>query len=176
MVGRLHAVKAVDLALAAFKEARGDFPQMRLKIVGHGGERHKLQALAKRLAIEDSVDWLGPVVGEEKEGLIREATALLLTSHVEAFCLSALEAMALGTPVIVPDRRPFTDIIGDRNGLFIRPDEPKTLVLALERLTKPGYVDELGRRGLEVAAGFTRAAAVDDYENIYYRLVAQGNK
>ncbi len=171
MVGRLHPVKGIDLALAAFSGARREFPAYRLKIVGDGSEGARLRALAGKLGIGDSVDWLGAVTGEQKDELVKRAAAVLVTSRVEAFCLAALEAMALGVPVIVPDRAPFTDIIGARSGLFIDPGEPRTLTVALRRLDEPGAAAEIGGRVREVAATFTRSAAVDAYEEIYRRLM-----
>ncbi len=171
MVGRLHPVKGIDLALAAFSEARREFPAFRLKIVGGGSEGDRLRALAGELGVGDSVDWLGPVTGEQKDELTKRAAAVLVTSRVEAFCLAALEAMALGVPVIVPDRPPFTDIIGARSGLFIDPGEPRTLTAALKRLGEPGAAAEIGDRAREAAAAFTRSVAVDAYEEIYHRFV-----
>ena len=171
MVGRLHPVKGIDLALAAFSEARREFPAFRLKIVGGGSEGDRLRVLAGELGLGDSVDWLGPVTGEQKDELTKRAAAVLVTSRVEAFCLAALEAMALGIPVIVPDRPPFTDIIGARSGLFIDPGQPRTLKAALKRLEEPGVAAEIGGRAREAAAAFTRSAAVDAYEEVYHRLI-----
>jgi alpha-1,3-rhamnosyl/mannosyltransferase len=61
------------------------------------------------------------------------ARVLVLPSFYEGFGLPALEAMACGTPPIVSDRSSLPEVVGDV-GLLIDPDDPGTLLKALDRV------------------------------------------
>lgn len=88
-IARLNHYKRVDLAVEAFK----DIPS-RLKIVGIGPEASKLQARAS-----DNIEFLGSVTEEMLGSLLAGCKALVVTAE-EDFGLTALEAQALGKPVI----------------------------------------------------------------------------
>ncbi len=54
---------------------------------------------------------------------------LALPSHYEGFGLTALEAMACGTPTVVSDRGSLPEVVGD-TGLLHRPDDPDDIAAA----------------------------------------------
>ena len=91
--------KGLDLLLAA---VRAD-PTIRLDVAGSGtaAEEARLRELVGGL--EDRVRLLGRVEGEAKEELLRGASVMVVPSRYETFCLTALEAMAHGRPVITFD-------------------------------------------------------------------------
>lgn len=66
------------------------------------GDRLRLERLAKQLAAT-TVKFVGPVFGEQKRRMLRQARALVLPSLSEGLSISALEAIAQGTPVIASD-------------------------------------------------------------------------
>jgi phosphatidylinositol alpha-mannosyltransferase len=91
--------KGLDLLLAA---VRAD-PAIRLDVAGSGtaAEEARLRELVGGL--EDRVRLLGRVEGEAKEELLRGCSVMVVPSRYETFCLTALEAMAHGRPVITFD-------------------------------------------------------------------------
>ena len=101
-VGRLDPIKGLDRLLDAVALARGRVPDLRLDLVGPGnGYRRRLEVQAARLGIGDAVRFHGFVPVEEKVRLLETAHAFCLLSRSEGLPVSALEAMACGTPVIV---------------------------------------------------------------------------
>ncbi len=82
--------------------ARGRVPDLRLDLVGPGnGYGRRLEVQAARLGIGDAVRFHGFVPAEEKVRLLETAHVFCLLSRSEGLPVSALEAMACGTPVIV---------------------------------------------------------------------------
>lgn len=69
-----------------------------LVMVGDGPDRHDAEQEARDLGVERSVRFLGKI--ESVAPLLAAADLFLLPTDVESFGLSALEALASGTPVI----------------------------------------------------------------------------
>ena len=86
--------------------------------------------------------------------------------HREPFGLVAVEAMARGTPVIVPDRGGIAELIehdGRAAGLTFRSWDSADLARQLERMvTDDGLHAELQRSAREMAGRFTLDQMVDD--------------
>ena len=98
-LGRLHPKKGLMELLTAW--GRG-IKGWRLKIAGWGDPAFE-EALRSKAAREGSgtVEFLGPVMGAEKEELLRKSGAFVLPSHSEGLPMAVLEAWAFGVPVLM---------------------------------------------------------------------------
>jgi D-inositol-3-phosphate glycosyltransferase len=163
LAGRLVPQKALEVALRAV--ARAD--RVQLAIAGDGPERERALALARELALDRRVRFLGPQPRETVFALFRAADAALLSSSWESFGLVVAEALAVGTPVIATAVGGVTEVIRDGvNGLLVAPRDPAALAAAIERF----FADERLQARL-------RAAAADSVrrlapEVVYGRLEA----
>jgi len=84
--------------------------------------------------------------------------------------MPVLEAMAAGTPVIASNRSAVPEVAGDAAWL-VDPEDTAELASALVALTgDPERRAELSRRGLERAAQFTWAEAVEKTWQVYCEL------
>jgi Glycosyl transferases group 1 len=93
------------------------------------------------------------VSDEELLALYRGAAAYLDASLFEGFGYQPLEAMACGTPVVASTAS--RGVVGEA-GLLCNPADAHAQADALVRLLEePGLAEELRRRGLERARGFT---------------------
>ncbi len=99
-VGRLSTVKGVDVLLRAWPKVLLRAPGSRLLMVG-GHEDADYAAMARDLGIEDSIDFVG--YQENVNSWIAASQVLVLPSRREGGGIVALEAMALGLPVIGSD-------------------------------------------------------------------------
>ncbi|TGS82685.1 glycosyltransferase family 1 protein [Mesorhizobium sp. M3A.F.Ca.ET.174.01.1.1] len=70
-----------------------------------------------------NVHWLGRISDGQLAALLGESLCLAFPSLTEGFGLPALEAMALGCPVVVSDRASLPEVCGS-SALFAPPDEP----------------------------------------------------
>ncbi len=93
---------------------------------------------------------LGPTLS--REGLsekMRKASFLVLPSAYESFGLVIAEALASGTPVIVPDRTAPPEILFEGAGISVDPMDEEALAKAMKRMIEKGAEkspEELHRR------------------------------
>jgi len=88
--------KGVDTLIEVLPQLRRDFPLVRLRIVGQGDDLPRLTALAERLGVASSVDFLGPLPDEALRGEYASCDLFALPSRREGFGLVYLEAMTHG--------------------------------------------------------------------------------
>lgn len=126
-LSRIHPKKGLDLLLAALaREGKASARPVRLVIVGDGDWEYvsRLKAFAgherERLP---RVDWIGEVWGEEKWKYFQAADLFCLTSHSENFGIAVLEALQVGTRVLVSDQTPWGEVPEWGAGFVVSPDE-----------------------------------------------------
>jgi L-malate glycosyltransferase len=98
IVGRLVPVKRVDVFLRAAAALRRDHADVEFYIIGDGPLRESLQQLARELGIADACTFTGHL--DNCLPLLRQMSALLITSDHEGTPMTALEALALGVPLV----------------------------------------------------------------------------
>ncbi|MCW3835918.1 glycosyltransferase [Sphingomonas canadensis] len=98
-VGALIPRKRHDIAI----DAVARLPGVSLLIAGTGPEQGRLQARIDRLGVGDRVRLLGAVPGEAMPELLGAADVMALGSESEGLANVWMEALACGTPVVVPD-------------------------------------------------------------------------
>jgi glycosyltransferase involved in cell wall biosynthesis len=165
-VGRLDPIKGLDRLLDAVALVREHVPAVRLEIVGPGdGYRRRLEAQAARLGLADTVRFHGFVSVEEKVRLLETAHAFCLLSRSEGLPVSALEAMACGTPVVVSPGCHIPEIDG-RGGVVVD-TEPEPTARAI--------ADLLGdaERRHRLAAGARAFADEFRHERVMPRMIAE---
>jgi phosphatidylinositol alpha-1,6-mannosyltransferase len=103
-------------------------------IAGVGGDRPRLEALARELGIAPHIRFLGKVPGPDLPGLYEAADLFALPSTGEGFGIAFLEAMACGTPAIGLAVGGAPDALGDGElGYCVSPDEfPAAFASALD--------------------------------------------
>jgi alpha-1,3-rhamnosyl/mannosyltransferase len=87
-----------------------------------------------RLSLQSRVQLLGVVSDEQLASLYRGATALVMPSLWEGFCLPVVEAMASGCPVIVSVAGALPEIIGDA-GIIVEPKNINGFANAMKMIT-----------------------------------------
>ncbi|VEF49051.1 glycosyltransferase [Bacillus freudenreichii] len=144
MLARYRGIKQISHAIKAFKKVVQTVPEAMLEIWGFGEEEDKYKRLVKRLRLEDHVFIKG--FTNDIEGIYRKAAFSLITSKSEAFGMSIIESMSVGTPVICyACKYGPTDIITHgQNGLLVEPGDVKGLANAMIEL----YSNEEKRRTL----------------------------
>ncbi|MEI8251023.1 MAG: glycosyltransferase family 1 protein [Synechococcus sp. ELA057] len=126
-IGRLSAEKQIE-RIRPVLEA---MPQARLALVGDGPHRQQLERAFEGTA----TTFVGYLAGEELASAYASGDAFLFPSSTETLGLVLLEAMAAGCPVVGANRGGIPDIVNDgENGCLYDPDEPGSLVSAVQRL------------------------------------------
>ncbi|MBK8389049.1 MAG: glycosyltransferase family 4 protein, partial [Saprospiraceae bacterium] len=77
----------------------------------------ELEELVEKLNLSKSIEFIGEVMGEEKENLLAKSYFLILPSDSENFGNVVIEALAQGTPVITTKGTPW-EVLEKRNAGF----------------------------------------------------------
>jgi teichuronic acid biosynthesis glycosyltransferase TuaC len=130
-VGHLEERKGHALVI----EALAELPGWRLLIVGSGPDQAALQALARRLGVEDRVRLVGQVPHAELPRYYTAADMLVLASKLEGWANVLLESMACGTPVLASPISGNPEVVQERAaGLVMAERTARGIVLAVRDL------------------------------------------
>jgi len=150
-VGRLHERKGLDRLLKAFRRVHKEDPMARLLIAGKGEGEKEYKALAKKLGLGPSVEFLGHVPDADLPGLYSSASLFVMPSYYEGFGLVLLEAMASGLPVLAFDTGVVPEVIEKgRNGYVV--DERSLADRMLEILADEKKRMAMGKRSRAIVA------------------------
>ncbi|MGD0677250.1 MAG: MSMEG_0565 family glycosyltransferase [Polyangiaceae bacterium] len=160
-VGGVEPRKNTRMALAAVAAVYEKFPRVAWIVVGghsiwdNAEYAARFEADRARLpaALAARIIRTGSVAEDELTDLYRLSDVLLCTSLHEGFGLSVLESMAAGTPVVVPDRQPFTEYLDEPSATFADPQSVESIAAALTRLVRDPSL-----RAARAAAARRRAA------------------
>ncbi len=115
-----------------------------------------LQDLARQLGIQDRVVFRGYIPDEELADHYRLADVFALSSRYEPFGMTAVEAMACGTPtVITTEGGLWEQVRWGVESLYVSPSDPEAFGFAIYAvLTIPRLADELAKYGPQKARAF----------------------
>lgn len=127
-VGRLVYEKGIHLIVQAAPRIIAEQPTCRFIIAGKGPEAENLKQQADILGVADHFDFIGFVSNEERNGLFKVANCAVFPSLYEPFGIVALEAMALGCPVVVSDIGGLAEIVEhDKTGITIYANDDQSV-------------------------------------------------
>jgi glycosyltransferase involved in cell wall biosynthesis len=133
--GRLVRQKGHEYLIKAMPKILSEKPETKLVIAGRGPLANHLSALVHKLNIEHNVQFLGYVDEEEYVRLMQNSFCFVVPSVLEAIPLTAMEAMACGTPVVSSDALGVSDLFTDQSdSLVIRAKDPDQIANACLQL------------------------------------------
>jgi D-inositol-3-phosphate glycosyltransferase len=139
---------------------------------GGGGERRRLEARAGGHGLQGRVRFLGAIEHEDLADYYALADICVVPSRTETFGLVALEAQALGTPVVASAVGGLTEVIADgETGILVAGREPRAFAEAIASLLDDtNRRERMGEAARLRAATFTWARAVGRIAAIYARV------
>lgn len=103
-MGRLHPIKGLELQLEVVRELQEGGRRVMLHWIGpDDGEWVGLRNYAADLGVADSLVWHGAIYGDERLPLLRQADAVLLTSHYDCNSNAAAETLGVGGLLVGTD-------------------------------------------------------------------------
>lgn len=175
-VGRLVALKRFETIIDALPVVRRAIPGARVVIIGDGPARSGLQNLARREA-GDAVQFPGAV--DDATPHIATFGCLVVASVYEGLPNAALEALALGVPVVTVPAGDLPRIVEDGiTGVLARDASPMALADAIVRaLSSSELRASVMREGpRRVREEFSAARARERLLDLYARLGAVPEK
>ena len=177
-VGRLTYEKGLFEALDAFKQLIKQGRRLSFQIVGGGEAESDLQQHAEQLEITAQVHFLGPIFGEAKNALWKQADVFVFPTYSEGLPYSMLEAMAAGTPPITCPVGAIPDVLEHGvHGLLIPTRDVEALARAIAQLDDQR--DQLYRMAVAsrscVLEHYTAERLAQDFHILYRSLIAGDN-
>ncbi|MCX7760583.1 MAG: glycosyltransferase family 4 protein [Hydrogenothermaceae bacterium] len=159
-LGRVDIIqKGLDIAVNSMK----NIPDVDFIVAGNGKDKDKFIKLIKNIP---NIKYVGKLSGEDKINFIKNTKFLLIPSRFEGQGIVALEAAAMGKPVIVSDIPELKYVVENGFGISFKSGDSvdlKRKILFL--LEQPELIKEMGKKGIEFAKNFTWDKISKIYEN-----------
>jgi glycosyltransferase involved in cell wall biosynthesis len=173
-VGRLVPEKGVDLLLRAAAEAKETGCEFRLKIIGDGPERNRLELLADQLHLHGCAEFLGYCEGDSLQSALADVSMTVMPSLVEEACpMAVIEQMMRGVPVIAAEIGGLDEVVGSTGLKFPAGDAGGLAGCIRKALNNRLLVASLGQaartRALDL---FVRDQMVQNHVMLYEKLVS----
>ncbi|MGB3714904.1 MAG: glycosyltransferase [Candidatus Promineifilaceae bacterium] len=182
--GRIEPLKGIDTLLCAMSLIQKHSPEaienVSVAIVGGdpwsddpSDEMARLQDMRNKLGVTDIVTFLGAKDQDDLPNYYAAAEMVVMPSHYESFGLVALEAMAMGIPVIASEVGGLAFLVRDgENGFLVPSRDPEALAERIYTLLMDDECRQrLGANALEHAQGYAWPNIVDRIQVVYEDLL-----
>jgi len=171
-VGRIHAIKGLDLLISAFADLEKSMENIKLVIVGPDeGLLAELIQLSESLGVRGKVIFTGPLYGEQKMQAYTDADIFVLSSKSENFGNVVIEAVACGIPSIVTKVCGVAELVSPDIGYVINYDKNELyecLFDALSNEKKLSIHKEIREKFLEQ---LKIEKICDRFEKVYQNII-----
>jgi len=182
--GRIEPLKGIDTLIQAMALIRHRYPDVMentcVAIIGGDpwaespdAEMARLQAMRQELGIDDLVLFLGAKDQDVLPNYYAAAEMVVMPSHYESFGMVALEAMAIGRPVIASEVGGLAFLVQDGiNGYHVPTRDPEALAERIyELLTNVECREEMGRAARRHAERFNWSIIAGRILQVYTSLI-----
>ncbi len=172
-IGRITLQKGPDYFLRAAKLVIERNPQVLFILAGAGDMENEITHLAADLGIASHVFFTGFLQGSERHEVYLAADLFVMPSVSEPFGITALEAMKLGTPVLISKQSGVAEVV--RHALkvdFWDVDEMANQILSV--VGYPGLRETLAENAALEAERLTWSDAARKVDGIVHELVGEG--
>lgn len=177
-IARFYPQKGHKDLIMAWSQVLSQIPIAKLLLVGDGPLRHEMEALAEKLRLGESVQFLG--ARDDVPQILAASDLGVFPSLFEGLPVAPIEMMSMGLPVVASDIGPLREVIGtgpEKGGLLVPPGDDQWLAEALVRLLRDaGLRNRLGHAARQRACRyFSIKSQVAQHERLYSEL-ARGLK
>lgn len=105
-IGRFHKKKNLESILLATKDCLNNGIPVKLTLVGIDNSKysHKILDLVKNLSINENLEFIEFITDDRKMNFYNENDFSIVASFQENFCISAIESISMGVPVIISNK------------------------------------------------------------------------
>ena len=137
------------------------------------GYQQQLEQVAQANNVQQLLEFVGPVYGEQKKQIYCDATITVLPTYQESFGLVSVESLAYGTPVITTKESDIWQELQDAQAVIVghQPRQIADAIIGL--LNDPSHAKSIGELGQQyVLKWLDRDTVIDQYRQIYQQIVA----
>jgi D-inositol-3-phosphate glycosyltransferase len=185
--GRIEPLKGIDTLLRAisliYKQVPEAIENVCVSIIGGDpwsddpdDEIARLKDIGRDLGVMDMVAFLGAKDQDVLPDYYAAAEMVVMPSHYESFGLVALEAMAMGTPVIASEVGGLAFLVQDGvNGFHVPSRDPEALAERIYTLLNDDECRKrLGRQAYQNALRYSWPLIVDRIFEVYSQVTHRG--
>ncbi|WP_412716686.1 glycosyltransferase [Bacteroides hominis] len=180
IVGRLEeSCKNISRAIRAWanveKDSKSRFSEWKLQIVGDGSSKLEYETLVSNLNLK-KVEFLG---FQDPVPYYKNASIFLMTSSLEGFGMTLVEAQHYGVvPIVMDSFLSLHDIIiNEENGLIIPNGDISAFTKALFRLMEDNKLwQKLSYKSLQTCKQFDVTTIADKWDILFNELESNKNK
>jgi len=175
-MNRISKKKGVEFAIKIAQKIK-----VNLDIYGPGEKNYLKKAVLPYLNHRISYHGMVKKYSSKWYRAYSEAKVLLIPIQwEEPFGLVMIEAMACGTPVIAFNRGSVPEIIKDgKTGFICKPNDLNSIVRAVKKIYQMSEIEYKKMRHncrKHIEKNFTIEKMVDNYEKLYYKILARQQK
>lgn len=183
--GRIEPLKGIDTLLLAIALIQKHSPEaakeVSVTIIGGDpwsddldDEMTRLRSLRESLGVADIVTFIGSKDQDILPDYYAAAEMVVMPSHYESFGMVALEAMAMGTPVIASEVGGLAFLVRDgENGFHVPSRDPEALAERIFTILQDRDCREsLGKAGRVHAQQYSWSRIVDRMLAVYMQVMA----
>jgi len=171
-ISNFRKVKRIDDIVKVFAVVRKKIPS-KLVLVGDGPEKPSIERLVREEHLSKDVVFTGRIADPLE--ILSSADLYLLPSETESFGLSALEAMAMGIPVISSNSGGITEVnIHGKTGFTCNVGDVNSMIkYSLELLTNPKKYQQFQHNAIDQAKKFDIKNILPKYMNLYEKVLGK---
>lgn len=168
--GRLAEEKKVDDIIRAIAIVKDKFPEISLAITGLGSVEKALKNLVQELGLEKNVTFFGYVDAAVLPEYYQASDIFAVMSTAETQCISMMQAMATGLPVIGADAWGLPEYISPACGYVVGRGDYEALAEKIIYLFEhPEEMKKLGTGGVEHVKNFSEENVALQWEKLYQK-------
>lgn len=176
-LSRVHPKKGIDLLIEAVAQLE-DKGNINITIAGNGEKDYvdELKVLSERYKVASIFNFVGPVYGEAKWDLFRNADVFILPTHSENFGIVVAESLLVGVPVITTYGTPWKELNTQNCGWWINLSvDNLTETLQEVNNTSDQNLKDMGLNGRKLIVENYSIAAVANSMMEFYNSICNEN-
>lgn len=170
--GRISKEKNLNILIDALPQVKKEIPDFKLNLIGDGPIVSDLLKQALKLKVSANINFFGAMKHEElMNSSIYQTSDLFITpSTFDTQCISAVEAMMFGLPLVVAKSKGLTELISG-NGLAVWPINKNKLAQTIIYLLKNEKLRKvMGEKSRKLSLNFdikkTAKRTFEEYQKI----------
>jgi len=173
-MGRLSAVKGLDVLVPAFARAASGRDDLFLVIAGpESGYGTEVTRLIREAGLSHRSAMVGTLHGEDRLAALAAADVFVLPSYSEGFSVAVLEALAAGRPVVITHNCNFPEVAACGAGFVVDPEVGQVGDALASILDQPELASQMGARARTlVEEGYTWDRVAGLFVEMYRSVLA----
>lgn len=173
-IGRLSTEKGFDYLIAAVAGLSSEIPNIKLVIIGEGGERRFLEKMVSELGLDGKVTM--PGYKESAHRYLPLFSVFVISSLTEGLPISLLEAMQYGIPIVATEVGGIPDVLHNGEaGILIQPGDGTLIAKSLRRVyeRQSDLVTMVGKAKDRVLSDYSVSKMASEYNALYKVVIKE---